>query len=164
MRLGREFAGERRGLARQFSSRCASSFRGVQARWGVRRDRLKVDSKIDAGVRRTPALRHSDGPSVNGHTEGTNRSLASLTCINALPEKWKVGGSTPPLPTAETPGQTLFGLGFCFTQTAGNGERVIRNRRVVPSMCPIGRTVPVSTRAPRTLTVTHETYRFHPRS
>ena len=43
-----------------------------------------------------------DGRSLNGHAEGTSETWAFLTCTNALPEKWKVGGSTPPLPTAES--------------------------------------------------------------
>ena len=47
-------------------------------------------------------VRESDGPPVNGHAEGTKGTRAFLTCGNALPEKWKVGGSTPPLPTTQS--------------------------------------------------------------
>jgi hypothetical protein len=74
------------------------------------------------------ALRREDvdlkaGAPAYGHAQGTNQSRASLICTNALPEKWKVGGSTPPLPTSRSPRSTPFDLGLRHFQPPRASDR-----------------------------------------
>jgi hypothetical protein len=49
------------------------------------------------------------------HAECTNAGFSPLTCGFALPEKWKVGGSTPPLPTTPKPQVSSLACGFAFS-------------------------------------------------